>query len=146
MSLRRPARVLQFLQPGARDGTLRVLRGRQNTGSKPMMGKIAMKTAIRTLALAGIVGFTMLAGDVSTAKAGPYWNRPGYRHYYPGYRAYAYPYAYTPYAYSYPDYSAGYYPGYYGYASPGVYVGGGWGGRGYWGHGAHWGRGGHWRR
>ncbi len=81
----------------------------------------------------------MLAGNVSTAKAGPYWNRPGYRHYYPGYRAYAYPYAYGYSAgYGYPGYYAGYYPSYYpsyAYASPGVYVGGGyWGGRGYWGH------------
>jgi hypothetical protein len=112
-------------------------------------GEITMNTAIRTLALCGIVGFTMLAGDVSTAKAGPYWNRPGYRNYYPGYGAYAYPYAYTPYATAYaaPGYYAGYYPGYYGYASPGVYVGGGyWGGRGYWGHRGYWGRGGHWRR
>jgi hypothetical protein len=112
-----------------------------------MMGEIAMKTALRTLALAGIVGFTMLAGDVSTAKAAPYWHRAGYRHYYPGYRAYAYPYAYTPYAYGYatPGYYAGYYPGYYGYASPGVAVGGYWGGRGYGGRG-YWGHGGHWRR
>jgi hypothetical protein len=104
-----------------------------------------MRTAIRGLALASIVGMTMLVGNVSTAKAGPYWNRPGYRHYYPGYGAYAYPYAYTPYAYGYG------YPGYYasapayGYASPGVYVGGYWGGRrGYYGGRGYYGRG--WRR
>jgi hypothetical protein len=108
-----------------------------------------MRTAIRSLALASIVGMTMLAGNVSTAKAGPgpYWNRPGYRNYYPGYRAYAYPYAYTPYAYGYgygsPGYYAGYSPGYYGYASPGIAVGGYWGGRGYGGRG-YYGR--HWRR
>lgn len=104
-----------------------------------------MKTAIRTLALAGIVGLTVLAGDVSTAKAAPYWGRPGYGRYYPGYRAYAYPYAYG-YGYSYPGYCAGYSPGY-AYASPGVYVGGYWGGGG-WGHG-YWGgrgHGGHGRR
>jgi hypothetical protein len=104
-----------------------------------------MKTALRTLALIGVVGFTMLAGDVSTAKAGPYWGRPGYRRFYPGVSVYAYPYAY-----GYPGYYAGYYPGYYGYASPGISVGGYWGGRGYWGHGyyghGYWGRGGHWRR
>jgi hypothetical protein len=90
-----------------------------------------MKTALRTLALVGLVGFTMLAGNVSTAKAGPYWHRPGYRHYYPGYGVYAYPYAYTPYTYnySYPGYYAGYYPGY-AYSSPGVYVGA-YGGRGW---------------
>jgi hypothetical protein len=112
-----------------------------------------MKTALRTLALAGIVGVTMLAGDVSTAKAAPYWHRPGYRNYYPGYRAYAYPYAYTPsvygsYGYGYPGYYASTYPAYgygSGYGSPGVYVGGYWGGRGYRGHG-YWGHGGHWRR
>ncbi|HXY36978.1 MAG TPA: hypothetical protein VEI07_22310 [Planctomycetaceae bacterium] len=110
-----------------------------------------MKTALRALALAGVVGFAVLAGDVSTAKAGPYWGRPGYRHYYPGYRAYAYPYAYW--GGYYPGYYSAYYPGYYAYGSPGIsvgigggYWGGGgryWGGHGYWGHGY---RGGHWRR
>jgi hypothetical protein len=110
-----------------------------------------MKTAIRTLALAGIVGFALLAGNVSTAKAqnvvypgyGAYPNAYGYSGYYPGYS--------TGY---YPAYSTGYYP--YAYATPNVYVGGYWG-PGYWGGGyrhGYWGRGnrgyywgrGHWRR
>jgi hypothetical protein len=109
-----------------------------------------MKTAIRTVALAGLVGLGVLAGDVSTAKADPYWGRPGYRHFYPGYRAYAYPYAYGYSGYDYyPGYYTGYYPGYYAYSSPGVYVGGGYGGgrygHGHWGRGYYWGRG-HWRR
>ncbi len=107
-----------------------------------------MRAAIRALTVAGVVGMAMLAGNVSTAKAAPYWHRPGYGRFYPGYRAYGYPYAYT-YGYSYPGYYAGYTPYYgYGYASPGVYVGGYWGGRGYYGHGYWGGRGygGHWRR
>ncbi len=98
--------------------------------------------------MVGIVGLTMLAGNVSTAKAQPYGY--GYGGYYPGYGVYAYPYASTPYTYGYPGYYASYSPGYYGYASPGVYVGGNWGGRrgyygrGYYGRGYYYGR--HWRR
>jgi len=104
-----------------------------------------MKTAFRTLALAGLVGFAVLAGNVSTAKA---------QYVYGGYPAYSYPYAYG-YSGYYPGYYGGYYP--YAYASPGVTVGGYWGpgyyGRGYWRHGYwgngyrghYWGRG-HWRR
>ena len=107
-----------------------------------------MRTAIRSLALASIVGMTMLAGNVSTAKAGPYWNRTqGYRHYYPGYGAYAYPYAYTPYGSRLPPLSGSQRHGFRSTAdTPGGYTSGGyWGGRrGYYGGRGYYGRG--WRR
>ena len=148
-----PGMALAFLTAWGARRNVQSLMGQNQKRTND--GDIIMRTAIRALTVAGIVGMAMLAGNVSTAKAAPYWNRPGYGRFNPGYRAYVYPYAAGPYAYgygySYPGYYAGYTPGYYGYASPGVYVGGGyWGGRGYYGHGYGGGRGyahgGHWRR
>jgi hypothetical protein len=135
------AHLLHFLHFGARDDEPQSLWGRLNKQTND--GEIVMKTALRTLALAGLVGFAVLAGNVGTAKAQNVYGNYG--------ASYPSPYAYGNSGY-YPGYYSGYYP--YAYATPGVYVGNYWGpGRGYWRNGYsgrgyrgyYWGRG-HWRR